>query len=175
MEGKPMSRTLRLKISGLDDEIRVAALKRSLGLVADVQGVVVDPERGEVLVSGDPEEHRVVVHLANEGFEAHPVHEPVHQPAADGPASARASKSGDETRIKGASNHLSGKGESQVRGKAKQSAGQVRDTFASARRTTRGDGSTMGAELDGFMAARPMTALLIAAGFGYVLARLTLR
>lgn len=65
-----MSRTLRLKISGLGDVSRVEALERSLGLVAGVQGVVVDPERGEVLVNGDPDEHLVVVHLANEGFEA---------------------------------------------------------------------------------------------------------
>ncbi len=159
-----MSRTLRLKISGLDDETRVAALKRSLGLVADVQGVVVDPGRGEVLVTGDPEEHRVVVHLANEGFEAHPVHEPVHHPDADEPPPARLLRSGgdapDGNRIKGASS---------------QGAGQVRDSFAPAGAAARGGGSTMGAELDAFMAARPMATLLIAVGFGYVLARLMQR
>ena len=71
-----MFRTLRLKVSGLDDETRVEAIKRSLGLVADVQKVDIDPERGEVLVIGDADEHLVVVHLANEGFEAHPVHGP---------------------------------------------------------------------------------------------------
>ena len=76
MESEPMPRTLRLKISGLDDASRVAALKRSLGLVANVQSVVVDAERGEVVVSGDPEEHLVVVHLANEGFEAQPIRQP---------------------------------------------------------------------------------------------------
>ncbi len=176
MEGEPMPRTLRLKISGLDDAGRVAALKRSLGLVADVQSVVVDAERGEVVVSGDPEEHRVVVHLANEGFEARPVR-PLD---VGGPASPRfPEREGDgpfEARIKNAGDPIDHKAEAvagrpigwtttQVRGKAGEISGKAAG----------GDGPTLGAELDGFMAARPMTALLVAVGFGYVLARLMRR
>lgn len=75
-----MSTTLRLKVANLHDEERVSAIKRSLGLVANVQGVIVDAKRGEVLVSGDPDEHLVMIHLANEGFEAHPVHEAPQHP-----------------------------------------------------------------------------------------------
>jgi hypothetical protein len=75
-----MSRSLRFKIAGLDDAIRVAALRRSLGLVANVEGVTVDADRGEVVVIGGAEEHLVVVQLANEGFEAHPVHDDIQHP-----------------------------------------------------------------------------------------------
>ncbi len=71
-----MSGTLRLKIAGLNDGGWVEAVKRSLGLVANVEAVVVNIERCEVLVYGDLNEHLVVVHLANEGFEVYPVHEP---------------------------------------------------------------------------------------------------
>jgi len=34
----------------------------------------------EVLVHGDLNEHHVVVHLANDGFEVHPIHEPPQHP-----------------------------------------------------------------------------------------------
>jgi len=76
----PMTKTLRLKVAGLHDDARASALKRSLGLVADVQGVAIDPVQGEVLVSGDVDEHLVVIHLANEGFEVHPVREAPQHP-----------------------------------------------------------------------------------------------
>ena len=76
-----MPSTLRLRVSGLHDQDRVAGLKRSLGLVADVQGVVAKAEQGEVLVTGNADEHLVVVHLTNEGFEVHPVHEAPRHPA----------------------------------------------------------------------------------------------
>jgi len=75
-----MPNSLRLKVGGLHDENRVAALKRSLGLVAEVQGVTVDAEQGELIVSGDADEHLVLIHLANEGFEVHPVHEAPQHP-----------------------------------------------------------------------------------------------
>ena len=75
-----MPNSLRLKVAGLHDENRVAALKRSLGLVADVESVAVDADQGEVIVSGDADEHLVLVHLANEGFEVHPVHEAPQHP-----------------------------------------------------------------------------------------------
>lgn len=68
-----MLRSLRLKVGGLHDEGRVASLKRSLGLVAEVQAVTVDAAQGELIVSGDADEHLVLIHLANEGFEVHPV------------------------------------------------------------------------------------------------------
>ena len=71
---------LRLKVSGLDDEDRQKAIKRSLGLVAEVQAVTFDPEQSEVHISGLVNEHLVVVHLANEGIEAHPVHQPMQHP-----------------------------------------------------------------------------------------------
>lgn len=74
-----MPNSLRLKVAGLHDENRVAALKRSLGLVADVESVSVDAEQGELIVNGDADEHLVLVHLANEGFEVRPVHKaPLH-------------------------------------------------------------------------------------------------
>jgi hypothetical protein len=58
--------SLRLKVAGLHDKKRVAALKRSLGLVADVEGIAVDAGQDELVVSGDADEHLVLVHLANE-------------------------------------------------------------------------------------------------------------
>ena len=61
---------LRLKIAGLENATRAGAVKRSLNLVAGVSGVQVDAERGEVHVTGDPAETLLMVHLANEGFEA---------------------------------------------------------------------------------------------------------
>ena len=70
-----MPNTLRLKMSGLHDAGRVLALKRSFGLVADIQEVFVDAGRGEVVVSGDTDEHLMLIHLVNEGFEVYPVHE----------------------------------------------------------------------------------------------------
>jgi hypothetical protein len=69
-----MPNRLRLKVAGLHDDNRVAALKRSLGLVADVESVTVDAAQGELIVSGGADEHLVVIHLANEGFDASPVH-----------------------------------------------------------------------------------------------------
>ena len=80
MSKTPTTKTLRLKVAGLHDDARASAIKRSLGLVADVQGVAVDAVQGEVLVRGDVDEHLVVVHLANEGFEVHPVHEASQHP-----------------------------------------------------------------------------------------------
>ncbi len=71
---------LRLKVSGLHDPSRIAALKRSLGLVADVKKVVVDADQDEVHVHGDADEHLVLVHLANEGFEVQPIHKAPQHP-----------------------------------------------------------------------------------------------
>ncbi len=75
-----MLNSLRLKVGGLHDENRVAALERPLGLVAEVQAVTVDAEQGELIVSGNADEHLVLIHLANEGFEVHPVHEAPQHP-----------------------------------------------------------------------------------------------
>ena len=72
---------LRLRIAGLHDAGHVAALKRSLGLVANVQGVTVDADAGDAHVIGDVDEHLVLVHLANEGFEVHPIHDAPRHPA----------------------------------------------------------------------------------------------
>ncbi len=76
-----MPNTLRLKVDGLHDKSRVAALKRSLGLVADVESVAVDAAQGELIVNGGADEHLVLVHLANEGFEVHPVHQAPQHPS----------------------------------------------------------------------------------------------
>lgn len=76
-----MTNTLKLAVAGLHDEGRASALKRSLGLVANIQSVAIDAERGEVTISGDPDEHLVVVHLTNEGFEVHPIHEAPQHPS----------------------------------------------------------------------------------------------
>ncbi|HEY0205034.1 MAG TPA: hypothetical protein VGC15_12900 [Acetobacteraceae bacterium] len=69
-----MPSSLRLRVAGLHDEHRVASLKRSLGLVANVESLTVDEGQGELIVNGGADEHLVLVHLANEGFEAYPVH-----------------------------------------------------------------------------------------------------
>ena len=73
--------TLKLKVAGLHDPGRVAALRRSLGLVANVLGVIVDADAGEVHVIGGMDEHLVLVHLANEGFEVQPIHDAPRHPA----------------------------------------------------------------------------------------------
>ena len=73
-------KTLKLRVAGLHDAGRVAALKRSLGLVANVLGVTVDADAGEAHMVGGMDEHLVLVHLANEGVEAHPVHEAPQHP-----------------------------------------------------------------------------------------------
>lgn len=75
-----MPNSLRLKVRGLHHESRVAALKRSLGLVAEVEAVTVNAEQGELIVNGNADEHLVLIHLANEGFEVHPVHEAPQHP-----------------------------------------------------------------------------------------------
>ena len=70
---------VRLKISGLDDDTHVGALKRTLNLVAGVSHIEIDAERGEVVVSGDPAETLLMVQLANEGFDAEVIRDaPAH-------------------------------------------------------------------------------------------------
>ncbi len=80
-EDDPMTKIQKFQITGLDGAPRVASIKRSLGLVANVLGVAVHPDLGEVHVEGDADEHLIVVQLANDGIEAHPVHAaPQHHP-----------------------------------------------------------------------------------------------
>ena len=56
-----------------------------------------------------------------------------------------------------------------------EDTGQLQNTVGSAKDAVREGASTMGAELDGFMSEKPMMALLIAAGMGYLIARITHR
>ena len=92
----------------------------------------------------------------------------------------------DEDRIKGAATNIGGKvkdavggltgdTKTQAEGKMDQATGQLQNTVGSAKDAVREGASTMGAELDSFMAEKPMTALLIAAGVGYLFARITHR
>ena len=92
----------------------------------------------------------------------------------------------DEDRITGAATNIGGKvkdavggltgdTKTQAEGKMDQATGQLQNTIGSAKDAVREGASTMGAELDGFMSEKPMMALLIAAGMGYLLARITHR
>ena len=92
----------------------------------------------------------------------------------------------DEDRIKGAATNIGGKvkdavgdltgdTKTQAEGKMDQATGQLQNTVGSAKDAVREGASTMGAELDGFMSEKPMMALLIAAGMGYLIARITHR
>ena len=92
----------------------------------------------------------------------------------------------DEDRIEGAATNIGGKvkdavggltgdTKTQAEGKMDQATGQLQNTVGSAKDAVREGASTMGAELDSFMSEKPMMALLIAAGVGYLLARITHR
>ena len=92
----------------------------------------------------------------------------------------------DEDRITGAATNIGGKvkdavggltgdTKTQAEGKMDQATGQLQNTVGSAKDAVREGASTMGAELDSFMSEKPMMALLIAAGVGYLLARITHR
>ena len=88
----------------------------------------------------------------------------------------------DEDRIKGAATNiggqvkdavgnLTGDTKTQAGGKMDQVTGRVQNAYGSAKDALQ-SGSTGNAELDSFIAERPVSALLIAVGVGYVLARL---
>jgi uncharacterized protein YjbJ (UPF0337 family) len=92
----------------------------------------------------------------------------------------------DEDRIKGAATNIGGKvkdtfgdltgdTKTQAEGKMDQAKGQLQNTAGSAKDAVREGASTVGAELDSFMSEKPMMALLIAAGVGYLVARVTSR
>ena len=92
----------------------------------------------------------------------------------------------DEDRIKGAATNMGGKvkdavggltgdTKTQAEGKMDQATGQLQNTIGSAKDAVQEGASTMGAQLDSFMSEKPMTALLIAAGVGYLFARVTHR
>ena len=92
----------------------------------------------------------------------------------------------DEDRIKGAATNVGGKvkdavggltgdAKTQAEGKSDQMSGQLQNAYGSAKDAVREGASTFGAELDSFMSERPMQSLLIAAGLGYLFARLTHR
>ena len=92
----------------------------------------------------------------------------------------------DEDRVKGAATNIGGKvkdavggltgdTKTQAEGKMDQATGQLQNTIGSAKDAVQEGASTMGAQLDSFMSEKPMTALLIAAGVGYLFARVTHR
>ena len=92
----------------------------------------------------------------------------------------------DEDRVKGAATNIGGKvkdavgsltddTKTQAEGKLDQATGQVQNAYGSAKDAVQEGASTMGAQLDSFMSEKPMMALLIAAGVGYLLARVTHR
>ena len=92
----------------------------------------------------------------------------------------------DEDRIKGAATNMGGKvkdavggltgdTKTQAEGKLDQATGQLQNTIGSAKDAVQEGASTMGAQLDSFMSEKPMTALLITAGVGYLFARVTHR
>ncbi len=89
----------------------------------------------------------------------------------------------DEDRIKGAAGNIGGKvkdavgsltgdPKTQAEGKLDQAAGQAQNAYGGAKDAVRDNASALSAELDSFMAERPMASLLMAVGVGYVLARL---
>lgn len=92
----------------------------------------------------------------------------------------------DDNRIKGTATNIGGKvkdavggltgdTKTQAEGKMDQVSGQLQDAYGSAKDAVREGASTFGAELDSFVSEKPMQSLLIAAGLGYLFARLTHR
>ncbi len=92
----------------------------------------------------------------------------------------------DEDRFKGAATNMGGKvkdavggltgdTKTQAEGKMDQATGQLQNTLGSAKDAVQEGASTMGAQLDSFMSEKPMMSLLIAAGVGYLFARVTHR
>lgn len=92
----------------------------------------------------------------------------------------------DEDRMKGAATNVGGKvkdamggltGDTkmQAEGKMDQATGQLQNTIGSAKDAVKEGASTMGAQLDSFMSEKPMMSLAIAAGIGYLFARVTHR
>ena len=78
-------------------------------------------------------------------------------------------------KVKDAVGGLTGDTKTQAEGKMDQATGQLQNTLGSAKDAVQEGASTMGAQLDSFMSEKPMTALLIAAGVGYLFARVTHR
>lgn len=85
----------------------------------------------------------------------------------------------DENRVEGVASNLGGKvkdavggmlGDSkmQAEGKADQVQGRVQNAYGSAKDAGREAAGTLGAQLDSYMREQPVSALLIAAGVGYV-------
>ena len=60
---------LRLKVSGMTCEHCVSAVMRAVKALPNVEDVAVDLSRGEVAVSGTPEECAVREAVAEEGYE----------------------------------------------------------------------------------------------------------
>ena len=92
----------------------------------------------------------------------------------------------DEDRIKGATTNIGGKvkdavggltgdTKTQAEGKLDQATGQLQNAYGSAKDAVEQGASTFGAQLDSFMSEKPVTSLAIAAGIGYLFARVTHR
>ena len=92
----------------------------------------------------------------------------------------------DEDRIKGAATDLGGKAKdvigsltgdakTQAEGKADQASGQLQNAYGSAKDGAREAAETLETQVTSFVKERPLTALLSAAGIGWVLSRLMQR
>lgn len=92
----------------------------------------------------------------------------------------------DSDRIEGLAADLGGKmravygdvvgdTQAQAEGRAEQASGQVQNAYGSAKDAVREGAGAMEDQLGSFVRERPITALLAAAGLGYVLSRLTHR
>ncbi len=76
-------------------------------------------------------------------------------------------------KIKDAVGGLVGDTQTQADGKLDQVSGQLQNAYGSAKDMVRQEAGTLGNQLDGFLKDRPMLSLLAAAGFGFVLSKLT--
>ena len=87
----------------------------------------------------------------------------------------------DQDRIEGAATNLGGKAKdaigglvgdnkTQAEGKADQVSGQIQNAYGSAKDAVSEQNGSLGEQIDDFMHERPLGALLIAGGVGYLLA-----
>lgn len=86
----------------------------------------------------------------------------------------------DEDRIEGAATKMGGKvkdavggllgdTKTQAEGKADQASGQIQNAYGSAKDAVREQAGSLGAQVETYARDRPLNALLIAGGVGYLL------
>ena len=90
----------------------------------------------------------------------------------------------DDDRIKGTATELGGKvkdaiggitgdSKSEVEGKADQVSGSLQNAYGSAKDSVRDTAGNVGGQIEEFVKAQPIVALLSAVGLGFLLARLS--